>query len=444
MRRAALLAAFSAVAAGAGASSVRGGPAAVAGGATCDAVRDCGAVADNATDAAPALTACVARGGACGAPGSTVVFAAGASFRVGSIDASHTVGLTLSFGAGAGLFGAADHALYPLQTPLPPTNEPQLPFQWRALFYARNASGLTLEGPRSAVVDGLGWPWWAAFNNGSLPYQRPKLVEIVDSRDVTLRGMTFRNSPFWTLHALYSSNLSFVDLAVLAPRAVGNTDGIDPDSCTDVLIDSCFIDVGDDGISIKSDVRVDPVTGVVTLEPSARILVRNTTVLSRNIAIGSSTYGNVTDVVFEGGRVGDDEGSSPWAFKVKTHTPFGGVVRNITVRGTRIGAIKPNTWQQRGGGTAIYVDLRPYNTPILPPGSPQPAASAFEDITLEDVHATSAVACGDLSAAAPFFIERLTMRNVTIGGAPRAWACARLAGTVASGVVPPLPAACGV
>jgi polygalacturonase len=424
-------------------SRTAAGGATTGGGATCDAVADCGAVADNATNAAPALTACVARGGACGAPGSTLVFPPHASFLAGSIDLSNTINLTLSFGAGAGLFGAADTALYPLQTPLPPTNAPQLPFQWRALLYARNTSGLTLEGPRSAVVDGLGWPWWAAFSNGTLRYQRPKLVEIVDSRDVLLRGMTFRNSPFWTLHALYSARVSFVDLAVLAPRAVGNTDGVDPDSCTDVLIDSCFIDVGDDGISIKSDFRVDPLTGAVTLEPSARTLVRNTTVLSRNVAIGSSTFGNVTDVTIEGGRVGDDAGSSPWAIKVKTHTPFGGVVRNVTVRGTRFGAIAPNAWQQRGGGTAVYIDLTPYNTPAFPPGAPRPAASAFQDIAFEDVRVTSAVAAGELIADAPFFIERLALRNVTFGGAPRAWRCARLAGTVASGVVPPLPSGCG-
>ena len=415
-----------------------------AGGATCDAVADCGAIADNSTDAAPAISACVAPGGACGAPSSTLVFAANASFRVGSIDASHTINLTLSFGAGAGLYGASDPALFPLQTPLPPTNAPQLPFQWRAIFYARNASGLTIEGPRSAVMDGLGWPWWAAFNNNSLPYQRPKLVELVDSHDVLLRGMTFRNSPFWTLHALYSARVSFVDLAVLAPRAVGNTDGIDPDSCTDVLIDSCFIDVGDDGISIKSDFRVDPVTGAVALLPSARILVRNTTVLSRNIAIGSSTFGNVTDVIFEGGRVGDDAGSSPWALKIKTHTPFGGLVRNISFRGTRFGAIAPNDWQQKGGGTAIYVDLTPYNNPAFPPGAPRPSASAFEDITFDDVRVTSALSAGSLVADAPFFIERLALRNVTFGGKPRVWSCSRLVGTVASGVVPALPSGCGV
>jgi polygalacturonase len=196
-----------------------------AAGAICDAVTVCGAVADNATNAAPALSSCVAPGvGPCGGAGSTLVLPAGAAFLVGSVDFSNTVNLTVRFGSGAGLYGSADRLYYPLQAQLPPTNMPGLGGQWRALLYARNVSGLTLEGPPSAVVDGLGWPWWAAFANGTLKYQRPKLVEIVDGVDVVLRGLTFRNSPFWTLHTLYCSRVAFLELTVLAPRAVGNTD----------------------------------------------------------------------------------------------------------------------------------------------------------------------------------------------------------------------------
>lgn len=411
--------------------------------ATCDAVTTCGARPDNATDCGPALSACVAAGGPCGAPFSTLVIPARSSFLCGSIDLSHTTNLTMRFEDGAAIFGSGDAALYPLQPALPEMNEPQQALQWRALLYARNTSGLTIEGPQSAVLDGLGWPWWA--NASTLVNQRPKLVEIVDSVDVLLRGMTFRNSPFWTTHTLYSQRVTFVDLTVLAPRAVGNTDGIDPDSCVDVLIDSCFIDVGDDGISLKSGYRVDPVSGVATLLPTRNVLIRNTTVLSRNVAIGSSTWGNITDVRIEGGRIGDDSGSSPWAIKVKTHVPYGGVVENITVSGTRIGRVAPNTWQQRSGGTAIFVLLTPYNTPAFPAGAPRPAATAFRNFTFEHVLATSAHAAGDLVAEAPFAIEGLTMRNVTIGAAAGhapAWNCQRLVGTVAHGVSPPLPAAC--
>lgn len=414
-------------------------------GRSCDAVADCGARSDNVTDSAPHLSACAAAGGACGEYGSTITFTAGASFMVSSLDFSHTVNLTLSLGAGTSLYGVglsrAD--LIPLQSPLPPTNMPQLPAQWRALLYARNASGFTIEGPSSAIIDGSGASWWAAFANGSLANQRPKLVELVDSTDVVMRGLTFRNSPFWSLHTLYCSRVSFVGVAVQAPRLIGNTDGIDPDSCSDVLIDSCDVDVGDDGISIKSDFRVDPDTGAAILVPSERILVRNTTVHSRNVAIGSSTYGNITDVLFEGGRIGDDAADSlPWAVKIKTHTPNGGVIRNITFRGVHFGAVGP-TAQQPSGGTAIYVSLTPYNNPTFPPGAPTPASSSFEDITLQDIDVKSARVAGSLRADAPFLIQRLSVINVSVGGGPRAWSCARLANTTARKVTPPLPSDCG-
>lgn len=419
--------------------------AAAASGAVCDIVAVCGAVADNKTNSAPAISSCVAPGGPCGGAGSTLTLPAGASFLVGSVDLSNTVGLTVRFGAGAGLFGSADSTLYPLQTQLPPTNMPDYGSQWRALLYARNVSGLTLEGPPSAVVDGLGWPWWSAFNNGSLAHQRPKLVEIVDGTDVVLRGLTFRNSPFWTLHTLYCSRVSFLGLSVFAPRAVGNTDGIDPDSCTDVLIDSCFIDVGDDGISLKSDFRVDPVTGSVALLPTARVHIVNTTVLSRNVAIGSSTYGNITDVLMEGGRIGDDEGSSPWALHVKTHTPAGGVVRNITLSAVTIGAIAPNSWQMPHGGRAFIVGLSPYNNPPMPPGAPPSAASDYAGITLRDIHVKSAVSAGSFTAVPPFHVHDVTLHNVTFGnitGPNAPWSCSRVAGVTATGVVPPLPPDC--
>ena len=410
--------------------------------AVCDAVTSCGAPADNSTDAAPALSACVAPGGPCSAAGSTLSFPVQSAFRISSLDFSHSVNLTLSFSEGAALYAIAEPALYPLQPQLPPSNMPQLGQQYRAILYARNTSGLTLQGPASALLDGGGPAWWA--NATTLRYQRPKLVEIVDSQDVVLRGMTFANSPFWSLHVLYCARVSFLGVTVLAPRAVGNTDGCDPDASSDVLIDSCHIDVGDDGISIKSDWRVDPLTGAAALVPTSRVLVRNTTVLSRNIAIGSSTFGNITDVRIEGGRIGDDDGSSPWALKIKTHIPLGGLVSNVSVVGTRFGKIAPNPWQQPRGGSAIHIEIAPYNSPAIPPGI-IPAATRFVGITLEGVAVLSAVAAGDFLAQAPFEIENLTLSNVSFGsitGAGEPWACKRVRGLVAHGVVPPLPPSC--
>lgn len=417
---------------------------------TCDVVADCGAVADNATDAAPALSACAV---AC-APNAELLFPPGAQLLSGSVDLSGSRNLTLRFGAGSGLWGSGDPAAYPVQPALPWQGSNAT--QWRALLYGRNMSGLTITGPRSARVDGCGWPWWANFTAGTLAHQRPKLVELVDAEDVVLEGLTFANSPFWTLHPIFARRVRVSGVAVLAPRAVGNTDGIDPDSVTDCLIEDCLVDVGDDGISVKSGQH--DVTG--DLLPSRNILIVNTTVLSRNVAIGSACFGNITNVTMVGGRIGDDAGSSPWALKIKTHVPLGGVVSGVTLRGVALGAIAPNSYQQPKGGTAVQVLLNQYGSGSggdgrlpppaggWPPGAvpPSPSRTVIEGVSLVDVHATSAVSAGEVVADAGFNVTGLTFDGVTFGRVQHGWACTGVppnSSTVAGANAPAIPAACG-
>jgi hypothetical protein len=68
-------------------------------------------------------------------------------------------------------------------------------------------------------------------------------------------------------------------------------------------------------------------------------------VKGRSVAIGSADFGNVTDVLFDECTIGDDEGSSPWAFKIKMHLNMNHHVSGVTVRNTRFGKISANTWQ---------------------------------------------------------------------------------------------------
>ena len=90
-------------------------------------------------------------------------------------------------------------------------------------------------------------------NNEMLPtiWQRPKLIEFYNSTNIVLDRFTARNSPLWFIHVFLSKNIAMTNLTILAPREVGNTDGLDPDSSQNILMDTCYIDVGDDGVSIK-------------------------------------------------------------------------------------------------------------------------------------------------------------------------------------------------
>jgi len=140
-------------------------------------------------------------------------------------------------------------------------------------------------------------------NNETLPPHRfrPKLIEFSESTNVVLDRFTARNSPVWFVHPFLSSNILVTNLTVLAPREVGNTDGLDPDACENVHIESCYIDVGDDGVSIKSTNHSQK------MAQTRNITMRNLRIVSRNWCIGSATFGGIYDVLFEDSTIGDPE-----------------------------------------------------------------------------------------------------------------------------------------
>ena len=398
-------------------------------------------MADNLTLADGALTACARR---CG----TIVIAAGAALRVASIDISNTSGLTLELGAGAGLYASGNASDYPLAPFFPPMGKTQC---YRAVLFGRNVSRFTLRGPPSAVLDGAGAAFQPGRNTSAI--QTPKLFELVDASDVRVTGLTFRNAANWHVHILYGARVTFVNNTVLGPRSWGGTDGIDPSSCTDVLIDGAYIDVGDDAIAVTAGGAHDVTNALM---PTARVTVRNSYLVSRNFAIGSATFSNVSEVLVENVRIGDDEGSAAWGIKIKSHEPHGGDVSNVTFRNIRMGRIAPNSYEEPSGGYALAMYSNYGGAAAAAPaaargGKPPPfAPSRTHNISFINVTAVSArwaanpLAGGGAngSALGPLLFENVDFGNVS---ERPAWLCADIAGTMTRGTVqPPLPAECGL
>ncbi len=400
----------------------------------CNAVTSCGAVPDNVTFAAPALQSCLKSCCVSGTP-CTLLFPRNASFLISSLDLSNTTDLTLSFEEGAGLYATTNASLYPIGPFFPPMGNTLC---YQAVIFGRNVRNLLLTGPTSAVIDGNGWPWQPL--RPTLPYQAPKLLELVDGTNITVVGLTLSNSANWHVHLVYCTRVRFQKNTILGSRAFGGTDGIDPHSSSDVEISGAHIDVGDDGIAITSGTHDR--TGA--LIPSSGILVRDSYIRSRNFAIGSSVLGNVSNVTLQDSRIGDDEGSSPWAIKIKTHSPRGGTVSDIFFQRLVLGKIAPNAYQQPNGGMAfsIYEDY----------GSPTDFANA--SITaITRVHFINISGTGARWAAQPFAggargsgnITHLLFQNVSLGNVTEhnPWQCSNVSGTKTVGrVQPPLPPEC--
>ena len=85
---------------------------------------------------------------------------------------------------------------------------------------------------------------------GAGHFLRPYFIQPTRCRNVLIEGVKILGSPMWVISPLYCTNVTVSGVTVEATGP--NTDGCDPDSCTDVLIKDCSFSDGDDCIAIKS------------------------------------------------------------------------------------------------------------------------------------------------------------------------------------------------
>jgi polygalacturonase len=164
--------------------------------------------------------------------------------------------------------------------------------RFQALVMVAFADGARIIG--GGTLDGGGEFFWT--NRDKQKNGRPHLVEIYNSTNTEIGGITLKDSPFWTLHPVYSKGVWIHGVNITAPPDSPNTDGIDPDSCEDVLIEGCRISCGDDHIAIKSGIDA---AGRKVGMPSRNITVRgNVHLAGRGISIGSEVSGGVEGIVF--------------------------------------------------------------------------------------------------------------------------------------------------
>lgn len=161
---------------------------------------------------------------------------------------------------------------------------------------------------------------------------RPQLVNICNSQNVLIEGVTLKDSPFWTLHPL-----NVTDLTVRGVRFDNfgpNGDGCDPEACKNVLIDSCYFNTGDDCIAIKSGRNND---GRRAGRATENVYVRNCTMANGHggVVLGSEISGGFKNLWVENCNM--DSPELDRVIRIKTSDCRGGVIENVWVRDVVVG-----------------------------------------------------------------------------------------------------------
>ncbi|KAG6477094.1 probable polygalacturonase [Zingiber officinale] len=257
--------------------------------------------------------------------GGTLLYIPAGIWLTGSFNlTSH---MTLYLARGAVIKATQDVWNWPLVDPLPSYGRGrEFPGNRYASFIQANGIRDVIITGENGTIDGQGEIWWNLWKQKRLLHTRPHLLELMNSRDILVSNAVFLNSPFWNIHPVYCSNVVIKLVTVLAPYDSPNTDGVDPDSSSNVCIEDSFISTGDDLVAVKSGWDE---YGISYGRPSYGITIRRLTGTTpfSGFAIGSETSGGVENVLVDNINL-YNVGTG---IHIKTNIGRGGYIRNITI-----------------------------------------------------------------------------------------------------------------
>ncbi len=241
-------------------------------------------------------------------------------------------------------------------------------------------------------------------------FLRPNMLVLTNCKRVLLDGVTFQNSPAWCLHPLLCEHITLRNLTIRNPWYAQNGDGLDLESCRNGLVENCTLDVGDDGICIKSGKDEE---GRKRGVPTENIIVRNCTVFHGHggFVIGSEMSGGVRNLfVSNCSFLGTDVG-----LRFKTARGRGGVVEKIYVSDVVMSNIP---------GEAILFDMYYMaKDPVPQPGEanelPMMEAKPLDAGTpqFRDFHIRNVVCRGAETGILIRGLPEMAIKNITIENA---------------------------
>jgi len=287
-------------------------------------------------------------------------------------------------------------------------------YNYSPLIYARDCKNVAVTG--KGKLNGNAQAWWdwktretkQSFAMGAkgVPVEqrvfgtpeaaiRPSFLGLVSCTNVLLEGFTIGSGPNWTIHPIYCLNTTIRGVHVLTDGP--NNDGIDPDSCRDLLIEDCIFDTGDDCVVLKSGYNED---GWRVGRATENVIMRRCTSKRGHggLVVGSEMSGSVSNVFMEDCEF---EGTDR-AIRIKSRADRGGVVENIYARNLKVKNMQREV-------VILNMDYSSDRQTILKETPPRFRNMRFENITGEG--APTAILITGMETSP---IENIHFANMTI------------------------------
>lgn len=271
------------------------------------------------------------------------------------------------------------------------------------LIKAFKCKNISVKG--RGVIDGRGEKWWKFPQNE----HRPRAIQPILCENVLIDGITVRNSAMWTVHPICCNNVTINGITIKNPSDSPNTDGINPESCSNVHISNCTIDVGDDCVTLKSGTEDDELQKQY---PCENIVITNCTMLNGHggVVIGSEMSGGVRNVTISNCVFsGTDRG-----IRIKTRRKRGGYIEDVIISNILMDKVLVpfviNGYYQCGGASPDDMSL--FNLEKNPLSDDTPL---IHNINISNIRAKNVTASAGYIYGIPEQpVEGLTLSNYSV------------------------------
>ena len=376
-------------------------------------ITEYGATGDGISDALPAIKKAIDL--CSGNGGGKVVLPKGKYFSKGPVVLKSNVNLHLE--EGAEILFSPDEKDY-LPAVLTRWEGTEL-YNYSPLIYAYNVKNIAITG--KGIINGQGskniatWKpnqkkdqtllrkmgtevtpvYERVFGEGH--FLRPALIELVSCSNLLIEDIKIVDCTFWTIHPLCCTNVTVRGVEVDSHN--DNSDGVDPESCFNVLIENCVFKTADDGIAIKSG-RDNDAWRVG--QPSENIIIRNCVFDSEvnGVCIGSEISGGIRNVFIENITILNCKD----ALYFKSNLDRGGYIWNIHVRNVTV----------KYECTSLIKFEPDYKSE-----SKNNYPTQFKEFTFKNIQAEKASVSGiDISGFEGMPVEDVAIENLTVKTTP--------------------------
>lgn len=289
-------------------------------------------------------------------------------------------------------------------------------YNYSPLIYAKDCTDISVEGG-TLLGGGEGWWHWKklqqaaanalAYSEGDgIPVEkrvyatqeaalRPSFIQFINCTNVLLDGFTIKDGPQWTLHPVYCDNVTIRNVNIISKGP--NTDGLNPDSCRNVLIENCTFDTGDDCIAINSGLNED---GWRVGKPCENVEIRNCTMNGGHggVVIGSAISGGVKNIYAHDCVINN----TMQGIRLKSMRGRGGYVD---------GAVFENIEINNVTDQAIQITMY-YEFSTVQPKSDEP--TDFDNITIRNVSGSSQKTGIQIKGLPEHKLKNLTLENISL------------------------------